>query len=206
MPGSRISSAAGRQYGNGKRFRERQDVGVTGDQRIGTASERQFQKRPVERIPAFRDHGRRVRYGDGFRSRAGSRRAGPIVRQPSNRTSDRPQRGSIRPRCPGLRVGEGGRSAKRHAATTEPPHETEAPTAPRSCPTPNRGLVMGPNASRRPRRTRLVSDRPSSASFARTPSARFTRTGVNTMRPFSVVTSKYSVASTAAVTALGRVS
>ena len=35
-----------------------------------------------------------------------------------------------------------------------------------------------------------VSESPSSASFARTPSARLTRTGVSTMRPFSVVTSK----------------
>ena len=50
-----------------------------------------------------------------------------------------------------------------------------------------------------------ASESPSSASFARTPSARLTRTGVSTMRPFSAVTSKYSAASTAAVTALGRV-
>ena len=50
-----------------------------------------------------------------------------------------------------------------------------------------------------------VSESPSSASFARTPSARLTRTGVSTTRPFSVVTSKYSVASTAAVTDLGSV-
>ena len=189
---------------NGTLPRDGQQVVVSGHHGGGVACQGELQKRQVCRIPA-RGHVRRLRHDDGFAPRKvlGQQIFSLILRQAELGIAQHPDELAGRSvACQRHDIARLPRVAQPRQRSRGKQQCGQQNVGVENQPRPAYGARLAHSTASRT----SASDMPSAANLARTALARVSRTGVSTMRPFSLVTSKYSQAGNSPRRAFGRVS